>query len=104
MKTSRWLTLFGGALAVLLLVAHIIPVRDYYIELQPDGKNLGTVPAEGIRIVGIAFASIPLATLAAIIFFFAQHSRLKVNRGLCVGSALMAALLMLAYALHTMRN
>ncbi len=101
MTTSRWLTVFGGALAVLLGVAHVIPVRDYFIELQPDGKSLGKIPAEGIRIGAIAFASIPLALAA--IFLFAKRNRPKVN-WLGVSSALVVALLMLAYALRTIRN
>jgi hypothetical protein len=102
MTTSRWLTVFGGALAVLLVVAHVIPVGDCFIELQPDGKSLGRIPAEDVRVGAIAIASIPLA-FAAIFVVFAKRKRPKVA-WLCVSSALVVAVLMLSYVLHTMRN
>lgn len=79
------------AVVVLIFVAHIVPVPDYFIEFQPDGqKSLGRIPAEAIRIIGIVFACIPFAVLA-----LATNGlrRIKTSPGLCLGIALTVSFL-----------
>lgn len=101
---TRKLTLFGGATAILFAVAFAIPVPQYCIELQPDGKtSLGCFPGQDVRLVGIAFGMIPLALSAAMIFAPGSR-RAKVNTPVYVGIALTVGFLMLALLLRTFRN
>ena len=95
------LALLGGAIAILLIVAFTISVPQYCIELQPDGKSLGCFPGQDIRLVGIAFGSIPLAMSAAMIF--ASGTR-RMKAPVYVGIALAVSLLMLSYLLRTFHN
>jgi len=98
------LALLGGATAILFVVAFAIPVPQYCLELQPDGKtSLGCFPGQDVRLVGIAFGMIPLALSAAMIFAPGSR-RTKVNTRVYVGIALAVSLLMLAYLLRTFRN
>jgi hypothetical protein len=95
------LALLGGAIAILLTVAFAISVPQHCMELQPDGTSLGCFPGQDIRLVGIAFGSIPLAMSAAMIF--ASGTR-RMNVPVYVGIALTLGLLMLIYLLRTFHN
>jgi len=95
------LALLGGATAILLTVAFAVSVPEYCVELQPDGTNLGCFPGEDIRLVGIAFGSIPLAMSAAMLSF---SSTRRMNAPVYVGVALTVGLLMLIYLLRTFHN
>jgi hypothetical protein len=59
----------GSVLAALILFAHLLPFSDYFIELQPDGKSLGEIGAEGMRLLALALASVPLALFAVFAVF-----------------------------------
>jgi hypothetical protein len=59
----RWLIPFCFALAGLISIAAAIPFRDQFIELQPDGTNLGRIPALTYRILTVILGSLPLVIL-----------------------------------------
>jgi len=95
------LALLGGAIAILLTVAYAMSVPQYCMELQPDGTSLGCFRGEDIRLLGIAFGSIPLAMSAAMIF---SPGTRRMNAPVYVGIAPSVGLLMLFYLLRTFRN
>jgi hypothetical protein len=70
----RWKYLFFWAFVTLFAIAHLISVHDYVIELQPDGKSLGKIPAEQIRVIAAILASLPLILLAVIVAILQENS------------------------------
>lgn len=79
------------ALLILILIAYAVPFHGFLIEPEPDGSSLGEIPAEVIRFVGLAIASVPLVILGTLALFF-RRFRAWATPWKFVGSALIIGL------------
>jgi hypothetical protein len=99
----RWNISFCLAFAGLILGTIILPFHDFFIELQPDGTNLGRVSAWAVRFVAFLLGSLPLLSLS-VIAKLSQRVRLSVAPWTAVAPTFVLSFLLVVFVFLNFRS
>jgi hypothetical protein len=100
----NWRLSFGLALTSVALIACILPFKDYFIELQPDGTtSLGTISASELRLVSAVLGAIPVLIVASIAAVSTRF-RAWTIAWKAIGVAFLVSVILVAWAFRIFRN